>query len=173
LKDAAQRLQKMDFLAIGGVTPLETPMDRWIFRQWLHDIWYAVAPETSRQFKFNQVGSLPGTEIETEGVTFSIHGINHWLNGTSKSSVKRFVDHLRARGSALYSEENLPGAYDFNYGKESLDHQVLDGKVIRIIPTQINPLAAIEFATSNTTGLRGRDYVKGTIRWRYFQAAHG
>ncbi len=106
-----------------------------------------------RQNYSEDIGSLPGSVVEKNGVKYVIHGISHGLRGVSKSLsalLKTEAAGWVEEGGAVVFEQNLMSfcgfdkyTLDYNFYEEVKDHKALgwDGNLYLILlsmpPTSI------------------------------------
>ena len=124
-KAAARRLEDLG-LVLPGEVGAATPQERRELALLLHELWYEAAPQTPAQFQEDRSGRIPAAVASFGELTVYAHGVDHGVLGRDRGWVRAFVADLRRAGAALYSEQHLPSAMSYSYGRELLDHQAAD-----------------------------------------------
>jgi len=127
-KDVPTALDNLRGLGVlgQGELKLEVPADLGRAVDVLEHVWYHAAPSTPRRFAVDDSWAVPAVVAQNEGVTYYVHA--HFPHPSRVSlvppqlgRVQRLVSALESKGVPLYSEQNLPKAYKYGYGKEVVD----------------------------------------------------
>ncbi|MBI4422313.1 MAG: hypothetical protein HY554_01215 [Elusimicrobia bacterium] len=125
LREVAARLEAQGVLRPGEV---DTGSDAALYRfaDALAEVWYQAAPRTPRAFELDRSWAIPAQVVRSGDATYLVHGLFPHPAGLSlvpaqRTAVLRLVEQVKARGGALYSEQNLPLAYGYRHGLEVVD----------------------------------------------------
>jgi hypothetical protein len=97
------------------------------FRYGLNTVWREVFSDIRLAHGVDRRWAVPALKVASpSGITFYLHSVVHGelSAGINGWAVRSLVRRLAEAGSALYSEQNFPSFFGYNYGQETLDHGV-------------------------------------------------
>jgi hypothetical protein len=133
--EAVQKLSSLGLLRPGEFQHLRdaSSLDFLLLRLWYE----AAGPESFPKIDANW--PIPAVVALRNGVRYCVHGIVHGsYRAAGRGRVRALVAALEKRGLPLYSEQNFPKAYGYDWGKETLDHSSENGSATRIQAARIS-----------------------------------
>lgn len=130
----SQSAAAANLAALGVLGPGEySPKRSLDFHYALLRLWHEVSP--AEALPVDRSLPVPALTARKDGITYFIHGVVHGqVRPAGRGRVRSLVERLQSRGLPLYSEQNLPAAYGFSWGWETLDHASQDGSPARLRP---------------------------------------
>ncbi len=144
LPEASGRLAGLGLLKLSEVRS-QHPNTLTHLETLIEGLWRETSPSLGLENGVDRHWAVPALVVRRGRTTFYIHPIAHGqIRPDNRGPVLRLTREIKASGGLLYSEQNLPGVYGYQDGREFLDHDIANGKPVAVKDAGAGPLWMVQ-----------------------------